>query len=31
MKIEVKHLPGEGAEKLVKNPLKPGHLTYIPF
>lgn len=31
MKIEVKHLSGGGVEKLVKNPLKPGHLVVIPF
>ena len=31
MKIEVKHLPGEGVEKLVKNPLKPKSWVYIPF
>lgn len=29
--IEIKYEEGHGVEKLVRNPLKPKHLIWIPF
>lgn len=30
-RIEVKHLPGQGMEKLVQDPVKKGKYVWIPF